>query len=230
MGKGSLAAVKRTQHHVRRYPWYAKLDVRSYFASIDHETLLRRLGRELKGKGVLDLIRRIIQSHHDSPGRGLPIGSLTSQCFANFYLGPLDRFLLEELGVAGYVRYMDDFVLWTATRIQAVEAAASAVSFLDSRLGLRAKQPLQINRSTCGVTICGYRVRPDALRLSQRRRRRHLDALKSCEAAYLSGRMNALGLQRASDAAHAITAHSQAVAWRRARLAARPGRAWEDLV
>jgi hypothetical protein len=229
-GKGSLAAVRRTQQHVRRFPWYAKMDVRSYFASIDHAILEKRLRRVLKGQGLLDLLHRIITSHQDSPGRGLPIGSLTSQCFANFYLDPLDRFLLETRGVAGLVRYMDDFVLWTETRKLAVQAVAAAVSFLEGCLSLTAKQPVQINRSARGVTVCGYRVLPGTLRLSQRRRRRYLGALRSSEAAYLSGRLDELGLQRACDAALAITAHADAVPWRRARRAAQPGLAWEDLV
>jgi len=77
-GKGTLAAVKRAQHHVRRFPWYAKLDVRAYFASVDHAILHERLGRVLKGPPLLHLIGRIIGSHQDAPGRGLPIGSLTS--------------------------------------------------------------------------------------------------------------------------------------------------------
>ncbi len=229
-GKGSLAAVKRAQRHVRRFPWYAKLDVRAYFASVDHAILQDRLGCVLKGERLLHLISCIIGSHEDSPGKGLPIGSLTSQCFANFYLGPLDRFLLEMRRVEGLVRYMDDFVLWTGTRKEAVESAEAAASFLESRLSLTAKQPVQVNRSVRGVTVCGYRVLPGALRLSQRRRRRYLAALRAMEAAYRSGRLDALGLQRASAAALAITAHADAAPWRRARQAARPGMAGEDLV
>jgi len=98
------------------------------------------------------------------------------------------------------------------------------------RLSLTAKQPVQINRCARGVTVCGYRVLPGALRLSQRRRRRYLAAVRAAEAAYLGGRLDALGLQRASDAALAITAHADAAPWRRARRAARPGMACEDLV
>jgi hypothetical protein len=228
-GKGTLA-VNRTQHHVRRFPWYAKMDVRAYFASVDHEILERRLGRVLKGAGLLELIHRIIAAHQDSPGKGLPIGALTSQCFANFYLDPLDRFLLESCRVRGLVRYMDDFVFWTGTRAEAARVAAAAASFLELNLSLTAKAPIQINRSERGVTICGFRVLPGAIRLSQRRRRRYLDALRRCEADFAAGRVDAPQLQRAYDSAHAITAHAEARAWRCARRAARPGLDWEDLV
>jgi len=106
-GKGTLAAVQRSQHHVRRFPWYAKLDIRQYFASVDHEILKGQLRRRLKPGPLLTLLDRIIDAHQDAPGKGLPIGALTSQVFANFYLTPLDRFLLETCKVAGMVRYMD---------------------------------------------------------------------------------------------------------------------------
>jgi len=108
--------------------------------------------------------------------------------------------------------------------------AEFAIFAQESRLNLTAKEPVQINRSARGATVFGYRVLPGALRFSQRRRRRYLAALRAAEAAYLRGRQDALGLQGASDAALAITAHAAAVPWRHARRAARPGIAWEDLV
>ena len=61
---------------------------------------------------LLKLFDHILASYQTSPGRGLPIGNLTSQHFANHYLGPLDRFIKEDLRRKAYVRYMDDFVVW----------------------------------------------------------------------------------------------------------------------
>ena len=100
----------------RRFPWYVKMDIRAYFASIDHAILERRLRTRLKGEDVLRLIHRVVAAHEDAPGKGLPIGSLTSQILANDYLDPLDRFLLETCKVDGLVRYMDDFRFWTRAR------------------------------------------------------------------------------------------------------------------
>lgn len=111
-GKGALAAVLRAQHHLRRWPWYAQIDIRSYFASIDHAILLTLLERRFKDRGLLALLARIVESHRAEPGRGLPIGALTSQHFANDYLAGLDRLLLEGCRVRGLVRYMDDLVWW----------------------------------------------------------------------------------------------------------------------
>jgi hypothetical protein len=206
------------------------MDVRSYFANIDHAVLERRLRTRLKGEGVLNLIGRIVAAHEDAPGKGLPIGSLTSQIFANAHLDPLDRFLLESCRVEGLVRYMDDFVFWTRTRREAAAIRDDARAFLSERLLLTAKEPSQLNRSARGVTICGYRVRPGTIRLSQRRRRRYLEARRRCEADYLAGRIDAVGLQHAHDAALAITAHADARSWRRARASSWPGGEWRDEV
>ncbi len=182
------------------------MDVRAYFASIDHNVLERRLRTRLKGEGVLRLTHRIVTAHEDAPGKGLPIGSLTSQIFANDYLDPLDRFLLETCGVEGLVRYMDDFVFWTRTRSDAMWIRDEVKAFLARRLLLTAKEPVEMNRSERGVTICGFRVRPGTVRLSQRRRRGYIEARRRCEEDYRAGRIDAVQLQHAYDTAHAITA------------------------
>ena len=102
VNKGALAAVKRVQHHSRRYPWYVKIDIKGYFASIDQHILLTMLNRRFRDKDVLRLIERIIKHHEVTMGKGLPIGALTSQLFANYYLNDLDRLLLETCKVSGF--------------------------------------------------------------------------------------------------------------------------------
>ena len=110
-GKGRVAALQRAQHFARRNPFFLNMDIRKYFDSIPHQRLYEKLCRLFKDSALLELFRQILDSHSSSQ-RGLPIGSLTSQHFANFYLGHLDRFVKEHLRVRGYVRYMDDFVIW----------------------------------------------------------------------------------------------------------------------
>jgi RNA-directed DNA polymerase len=85
-GKGSLAAVRATQAAVRRFPWYVKIDVSGYFEHIDHAILLDLLARRFKGASFLGLLERVLLTYQSAPGRGLPIGSLTSQYFANHFL------------------------------------------------------------------------------------------------------------------------------------------------
>jgi RNA-directed DNA polymerase len=229
-GKGTLAATARAHEHIRRFPWYAKMDVRAYFASIRHSILMEHVRRRIKGDNVLALMGRIVAAHGEGSGRGLPIGALTSQCLANYYLDPLDRFLLDDITALGYVRYMDDFVYWTETRQSAMRLVREAGEFLERHLALTAKAPAQINRSARGITVCGFRVLPGSIRLGRRRKRRYLESRRRCEAAYRAGTLDAAQLQRAHDAALAVTAHAETRAWFRARASERSGDDWRDRV
>ncbi|NQV28873.1 MAG: hypothetical protein HQ518_31350 [Rhodopirellula sp.] len=227
-GKGSLAAVQRCRQHVRRFEWYSKQDVRQYFASIDHGVLLEMLGRRFRSRGVFGLLRRIIESHEDSPGCGLPIGALTSQHLANFYLGRLDRFLLEGLRVRAMVRYMDDFAFWCDSRNETRDATASVREFAKASLKLTLREPGEINRSSHGITLCGYRIYAGTIRLATSRRRRFSQTQAKWERLWLEGRLTPQQLQCGYSAALAITLHADSVEWRR-RLAANPPAWYEDV-
>jgi len=221
-GKGTLAAVQAAQAAVRRYPWFVKVDVSGYFDHIDHRVLLGLLARRFKGDGFLDLLGRIVQGHEAAPGKGLPIGSLTSQYFANHYLDGLDRLLLEGLRVRAEVRYMDD-VLWFCDSREAARATLTAVrDWLAAERLLRLKASVQIERSAQGLTFCGYRVRPGVLLLGHRRRRRYRERRAHWEVAFAAGRINAPGLQRGYDAVRAIACHAHSRGWRCMDLARHP--------
>lgn len=130
-GKGSHKAIDRAQQYSRRYKYVLQLDVRQFFPSIDHQTLRQILQRKLADPQLLGLIDLILDSGvavlaeqyqmHYFPGddlfaiarpRGLPIGNLTSQFWANCYLNPLDHFVKRELKCTAYVRYVDDLLLF----------------------------------------------------------------------------------------------------------------------
>lgn len=220
-GKGPLAAVLRAQRHSRRYAWYLKFDVRAFFATIAHDVLRQVLRRRLKGRGVLTLCDRVIGSYAAQPGRGLPIGALTSQHFANVYLSGLDRYLLEDLRVR-MVRYMDDVVCWHDDKAVLRSALTAIRDFAGDRLRLEVKPDWQMQRSVRGLPFCGFRVFPRTLRLSRRRQRRYSAARRRWETAYALGLIDGRGLQTGYASAFAITAHADAVGWRREELRRRP--------
>lgn len=213
--KGTVRAVKRAQQHLRRFPWYVQIDVARFFDSIDHKTLKYLLARKLKNRGALDLCGRIIDSYHTRPGQGLPIGALTSQYFANYYLNGLDRFLLETCRVSGMVRYMDDVVWWHQEKEAARNTLLKVKSFLFQELALDVKENGRIQRSRCGLRLCGYRILPGIIRLSRRRQKLYKAACKRWEGAYRQGWIDTQQLQICYDAARSITAHSQATSFRR---------------
>lgn len=221
-GKGPLAAVLRAQQHVRRLDWYLKVDVRAYFDSVDHGVLKEILRRWIKGRGVLALCDRVIDAYETAPGRGLPIGALTSQHFANAYLSGLDRFVLEELRLAGMVRYMDDVVMWAVEKARLRETLSAVKRYAADRLRLEIKPSWQLQRSRCGLTFCGFRVYPGVLRLSRRRRRRYRSARRRWEEAHALGLVDDVVLQAGFAAALAITDGAESAAWRREELRRRP--------
>ena len=221
-GKGTLAAVRRAAHHNARHQWFGQIDVRAYFANIGHATLLRMLAGKFKNPALLKLFGRIIGAYEVSPGRGLPIGTLTSQHFANFYLSGLDRFILGSGKVRGYVRYMDDLVWWTADYASARDVLCTATAYLEDRLGLFAKTPMRIGRGVIGLNFCGFRIVRGRLLLSRRRKRRYGLLRRRAENMWLKCGLSAAGLQSMFASVLALTVHADAVAWRREQMVRRP--------
>lgn len=190
-GKGALAAVRRVRDHAGQYAWFTQIDISGYFAHIDHAVLLGLLARAFKDRGLLLLFSRIIAAHCDDPGRGLPIGALTSQHFANFYLAGADRLLLEDGPVRGVVRYMDDLIWWTDDRATAHATLLAIGELLRDTFCLTLKDPLRIGRSRHGIMFCGCRIQSGRLLLTRRRNRRYRQMRRDAEAAWRGGQIDA---------------------------------------
>ncbi len=186
-GKGSHRAVIRARQFSRRFAWYLKLDIAKYFDSIDHRVLLAQLSRRFKDRDLLSLFDRIFKSYHTSPGKGVPIGNLVSQHMANFYLGSLDHWVKEDLRVKGYVRYMDDFVLWGRDRDSLKGLLKAIETRLQESLRLRLNAKIQLNRSARGLPFLGFRVYPGRVRLAPASGRRFVGKFRKYEHAYLEG-------------------------------------------
>lgn len=114
-GKGAIRAIKRCQKFLRnkKLIYFLKSDIKKYFDNIDHIVLKRILVGKIKDQNILNLLNVIIDSYCIVPNKGIPIGNLTSQMFANLYLNYLDKFVKHELKVKYYIRYMDDFIILT---------------------------------------------------------------------------------------------------------------------
>ncbi len=188
-GRGRDAALIRAMGFARGHDSFLKMDVRKYFNTINHAILMRLLARIFKDDRLLDLFGRIIAGHETSPGLGVPIGSLTSQHFANFYLGGLDRFVKEDLRAKGYVRYMDDFVIWSDARAGLLSARDEIRELLDRDLGLAVKPEPNINRCGGGMDFLGCRVFPSHRVLNRRSRLRFRVKVRGLDRDYCEGKM-----------------------------------------
>lgn len=108
---------------------------------------------------LLNLFFQIIDSYEAHPQRGVPIGNLTSQYFANHYLSGLDHFIKEELRITHYIRYMDDMVLWNTDKAVLKSAHNAIESYVTEQLDCQLK-PVLLNKTQYGVPFLGYRIMP----------------------------------------------------------------------
>ena len=158
VGKGTHAGVNRAQDFSRRFAYVLKADIRRFFPSIDHQILQGLVRRKIKDKHVLWLVDTIVDSSNPqdptvawfpnddllSPlerRRGIPIGNQTSQFFANVYLNPLDHFIKDRLRVKAYVRYVDDFLVFSNDKVELNRLRHQIAEFLTQlRLKLHPKK------------------------------------------------------------------------------------------
>lgn len=196
-GKGTHAGVRRCAQFARRFPYVLKCDIRRYFPSIDHALLLQRIGRTIADPQVIALVRQILDTHEDGHRmewgadlfdcrmrrHGLPIGNLTSQFFANIHLDGFDHFVKQDLGVKGYVRYVDDFLIFAESREQARAWGREAREFLRRlRLEIHPDKYRLCRTDREGADFCGFvchaNGRIKVRSISVRRYVRRLERLK----------------------------------------------------
>ncbi len=161
-GKGTHAAHRRLMRFIRaaRQKWgkfyVLQTDISAYFPSIRHDLLIDAIGRSISDPDVMWLIQCIVKDSGFT-GRGLPIGALTSQLFANVFLDKLDHHIKDDLGERYYVRYMDDTVTISPSRKHLQEMEAHIGEFLGRELDLRLNPKTKVYPSVRGIDFCGYR-------------------------------------------------------------------------
>ena len=213
--KGSVNALKRTQYFARKNPWYMKMDICKYFDSIDHHILKELLSRRIKDKPVLSLFDQILSTYSIGPGKGLPIGNLVSQHLANFYLNSFDHWIREEIKTKGYVRYMDDFIVFGENSRELKEKREYIRYFLKEILSLELKANTQINRCGKGIPFLGFIVYPGKIRLSANSRKRFIRKFRSYEHKMITGEWEEITVARHVTALVAFTKTADAKAFRR---------------
>lgn len=143
LNKGTHKAVKRLEGfyweaslNYSKNVFALKCDVKKFFDSIDHNILSQLLTQKLDDADCLWLLNRIIRSFCTTSGKGIPIGNVTSQLFANVYLNILDQFIKNELRIKYYIRYCDDFVILHNNPSYLTELIPKLESFLKVELNL----------------------------------------------------------------------------------------------
>ncbi len=155
IGKGTHLAIKNTVKYNVANNWFLKLDVKKFFDTIDNDKLKQLLAKRFKEKQLLALFYKIIDGFGEE--KGLPIGNLTSQYFANFYLSYLDRYAKEQLKIKHYIRYMDDIVVWGKTKKEIWFYYSNMRCFLEGFLLQTFKKPV-FNKTLFPFNYLGYSI------------------------------------------------------------------------
>ncbi|MBW4480035.1 MAG: RNA-directed DNA polymerase [Tolypothrix brevis GSE-NOS-MK-07-07A] len=207
LGFGTHKALRRFTSFARDSRYILQCDIKKYFPSIDHEILKSLLRRKLKCHDTLWLAETIINGSNPQvpvidhfPGddllsplqhrRGLPIGNLSSQFFANIYLNSLDHFIKEQLKAKKYVRYVDDFALFSDDYEFLAQARTAIEKFLVSlRLKLHPVKS-QLYETRHGANFLGFRILPDRIRVRSENLRRGRRRLHQLQRDYAQGKIS----------------------------------------
>ncbi len=156
-GMGTHAGVRHVHAGLRRTgaTHFLKTDYSKFFPSVDREILHRLIRKKISCHQTLKLIEAMVPAQ----GKGLPIGSLTSQLFANVYGGEVDRFIHFKLGAKEWTRYMDDIVILSSNPYELRNWFEDIEQFSIEKLGLRMSK-WQISPVTRGINFLGYRIWP----------------------------------------------------------------------
>lgn len=138
-----------------------KCDIRKFFDSVDHKVLIDLLKSRIDDKPLVGLLKEIIRSFEVKPGKGMPLGNLTSQLFANVYMDPLDKFVKHELRVKHYIRYADDFLLFSQDPSELLGYFIEINNFIKSKLKLSLHpNKIVLRKLNWGIDFVGYITLP----------------------------------------------------------------------
>lgn len=164
VGKGTLFALKRFEKLKRKVTnnlnseaFCLKADIKHYFQEVNHEILITLIKRKIKDSKVIWLIYQILQN--SSSEKGMPLGNLTSQFFANVYLNELDYFVKHKLKVKFYIRYVDDFVILHKSKTQLGIWKAEIAIFTKNNLNLELhSDKSKVVSLSRGADFVGFRI------------------------------------------------------------------------
>lgn len=165
VGKGTLNAIERfnvfkrkVSHNNKRVCYVLKADLYHYFDTVDHDCLVSIVQKRIRDERVLWLIRIILSHYTTGNGKGMPLGNLTSQFFANVYLNELDQFVKHKLNVKYYLRYVDDFVLFDVMQERLLWYQREIEQFLQALHLQLHPQKTRIIPLSCGVEFLGFKL------------------------------------------------------------------------
>jgi RNA-directed DNA polymerase len=173
--KGNLKAINTFKYflklHTNGYSkncYVLKCDIKKYFQNIDHKILIKHISEKVECNETLKIIKNIVDSFplDKNIKRGIPLGNITSQIFANIYLHKLDIFIKNKLKCQYYVRYNDDFVIVGESKIKLLEIKNKITDYVSSEsLSEIPTNKASIRKNTSGIDFLGYVILPNCILL-----------------------------------------------------------------
>ncbi len=214
-GIDTLAKLTRqTSRNTFKPCFVLKCDIKKFFETIDHKILLNIIRKRIKGADALWLLEEIIESftsRHSTlfARKGLPIGNLTSQLFANIYLNEFDQFIRHKLKVKHYIRYTDDFVIVAGNKPYLENLIAPVRTFLSDKLALELHpKKITIRKFHQGIDFLGYIVLPYCRLLRTKTRQRIFKKLKKRIDEYKNGVVNKQTLEQSLQSYLGVLSHA----------------------
>jgi len=224
-GKGTHKGFRRLRsflHKHKNQDYFIKFDVSKYFYSIDQYKLIEIIGKKIKDSDLMTLLEKIIYSHKEEripahienfnfeeQRKGIPIGNLLSQLFANIYLNELDYFVKHNLKIEHYVRYVDDFVIIEKEKGNLGILCNILKYFLRECLFLKLEnKKIQINKISFGIDFVGFVIFKRFIRVRTRNYRRFIKKLNVRLRLYHSKKLNILKLNASFESYLGHLSHS----------------------
>jgi RNA-directed DNA polymerase len=223
IGKGSHKgfnwledALRAESHNYTKTCYALKCDVRKFFDTVDHHILLSMLRRRVRDKYLFHLIEEIVGSYESGRSdlfskKGVPIGNLTSQIFANIYMGEFDQFVKQTLRVKRYARYTDDFVIVSTDRAYLESLVEPMKRFVKEKLALELHpDKVTIKRNSQGIDFLGYVSLPHYRLMRRRTKRRIIWKLKGRIREFKSGFISREVLDQSFQSYLGVLSHADA--------------------
>lgn len=216
VGKGTHRAVNRLDQFIvksscnnSRLVYALKCDIRKFFDSIDQGILALFIDRKIKDEDTRRLLGKIIRSFSKTSDRGLPLGNVTSQLFANIYLNELDQFIKHTLKVKYYLRYCDDFIILGENRENLILILKKVNNFLSENLKLSLHaDKIIIRKHRRGIDFLGYVVLPQHRVLRTKTKRRIFIKMRQKTREYKSELISRITLEQSLQAYLGVLSHA----------------------
>ena len=191
-----------------------KCDIKKFFGTVDHSILLSIIRKRIKDSEAIRLLEEIVESFSSQYStifskKGLPLGNLTSQLFANIYLNEFDQFVKQKLKVKPYIRYADDFIIVAQNKLYLENLIESIRSFLSDKLALELHpKKISIRKFHQGIDFLGYIVLPHHRLLRTKTKQRIFRKLRKRIEEYKKGVINKQALEQSLQSYLGVFSHA----------------------